>query len=95
MLNEGRVQTTDLVVSDGVTIAQRLGKTGETFVADAHGKYYDAVRRGNCYIGASKSFTVTATTDISPIPATTGRSLLGVFNPTSSGKNLFILKIGV
>jgi hypothetical protein len=56
-------------------------------------KYQDAVQAGNVYIAKSLAFTVTATTDISPLPATTGRALLAVYNPPGSGKRLSILRI--
>lgn len=58
-------------------------------------KYQAAVLAGNVYTGSVKSATVTATTDISPLPATTGRSLLAVYNPPGSLKRLSILRIGI
>ncbi len=57
-------------------------------------KYQAAVMAGNVYMATVKSATVTATTDISPLPATTGRSLLAVYNPSGSLKRLSILRIG-
>jgi len=82
-------------IADGNLTFLRGDKTGAQVVTDAHGRYTEAVLRGNCFITAVKSATVTVTTDISPLPATTGRSLLGVFNPATSGKNLVVLKIGI
>ena len=82
-------------LADGTLAHARGARTGAGVVTDAHGRYTEAVGRGSCYITAVKSFTVTVTTDISPLPATTGRSLLGVFNPAGSGKNLFLLKAGI
>ena len=58
-------------------------------------KYQAAVMAGNVYMATVKSATVTATTDISPLPATTGRSLLAVYNPPGSLKRLSILRIGI
>lgn len=58
-------------------------------------KYQAAVMAGNVYIATVKSVTVTVTTDISPLPATTGRALLAVYNPPGSGKRLSILRIGL
>jgi hypothetical protein len=83
------------VIADGGLTYLRGDTTGALVATSAHGKYSEPVMRGNCYMAAVKSATVTATTDISPIPATTGRALLGVFNPALSGKNLMVLKIGV
>ena len=72
----------------------RAGKSGELIVASGHASYQEAVLQGNVYIMQTKSATVTATTDISPLPATTGRALVGVYNPSTSGKNLVMLKAG-
>lgn len=57
-------------------------------------KYQAAVLAGNVYTGTVKSATVTVTTDTSPLPATSGRALLGVYNPPGSGKRLSVLRIG-
>lgn len=80
---------------DGARFEPRQDKTGALVIAQAHGKYREAAARGNLFMQSVKSATVTATTDISPLPATTGRALVGVYNPTGSGKNLSILKIGI
>lgn len=58
-------------------------------------KYQAAVLAGNVYTATVKSATVTVTTDTSPLPATTGRALLAVYNPPGSGKRLSILRIGM
>jgi hypothetical protein len=84
-----------LTNNDSVYGPIRLDKTRAAVVAQAHGKYREAVARGNVYIVAVKSATVTATTDISPLPATTGRALVGVVNPIASGVKASILMIGM
>jgi hypothetical protein len=81
--------------SDGTRFELRQDKTGALVVSVAHAKYREAVARGNVFIQAVKSATVTATTDISPLPATTGRVLVGALNPLGSGKRFSILKIGM
>jgi hypothetical protein len=58
-------------------------------------KYQEAVQAGNVYIAEVKSVTVTVTTDTSPLPATTGRALLAIYNPPGSGKRLSVLRINV
>jgi hypothetical protein len=68
---------------------------GAQVVTDGHGRYFEAVRTGNVYTLQTKSATVTATTDISPLPATTGRALIGLINPPTSGKSASILKVGI
>lgn len=84
-----------VVGADGSRFTLRGSKTGGLVISAEHGGYHEAASRGNLYVQAVKSATVTATTDISPLPATTGRSLVGVYNPKGSGKILSILKIGI
>ncbi|MES2348487.1 MAG: hypothetical protein V4641_13070 [Pseudomonadota bacterium] len=83
------------VGADGAKFELRQDRLGALVIASRGGAYREAVARGNVYIQAVKSATVTATTDISPLPATTGRALVGVINPLGSGKNISILEIGI
>jgi len=88
MLLEGRVQTTDLQSGEGSVQAVRLGKDTSMFVADAHGKYYDAVRRGNVYMAVN---TVAGALTLN---STTATGLI-VWNPPNSGKYLVLLRLNV
>lgn len=85
MINELRVQTSDLAVSDGAITQARGGKTGELMVQAAHAKYQDAVRRGNCYTATTQGITALSL----GVTATTG---LILENPAGSGKNFVILE---
>lgn len=71
----------------------RLTKTSALATSDTHARYMEAVLQGQVYTIQAKSVTVTATTDISPLPATTGRVGVGVYNPPGSGVNLVLWKI--
>jgi hypothetical protein len=82
-------------VAQGSEAQLRIDKKGALVTTPAHGTYQEAVLGGNVYTIQVKSATVTATTDISPLPASTGRGLLGIINPLGSGKNAVILKIGM
>jgi hypothetical protein len=86
MLNEGRVQSTDIAASDGLIAPPRMGKSLATMTQDAHGRYQDAVRRGNVYIAA-----LTAITALS-VNSTTFTGL-ALANPVGSGKNLVLLNL--
>ncbi len=70
-------------------------KTGALLVQDSNAKFQEAVLLGNVFTIQSKTTTVTATTDISPLPATTGRAGVALYNPATSGKNLVLWKVGV
>jgi len=88
MLNEARVQSTDLVLPDQTIATPRLGKCAEMFVADAHGRYYDAVKRGNVYMAVNTAAGALT------LNSTTGTGLF-VYNPPTSGKNLVLMRLCV
>src|SRR5713101_3850258 len=75
-------------VSDGPQSAIRGGKTGEAIVSDAHGKYYEAVYRGNVFAAANQ-----AAQTYTLFSVTTATGLI-LSNPSGSGKNLSLLEVG-
>jgi hypothetical protein len=79
----------------GSDVQLRSDKSGALAMVEAHGDLNEAVLSGNVFTIQVKTATVTATTDISPLPVTSGRGLVGLINPVSSGKNASILKIGM
>jgi hypothetical protein len=83
------------VAGQGSDALLRSDKTGALVTTPGHATYQEAVLGGNVYTIQVKSATVTATTDISPLPASTGRGLVGIINPAGSGKNAVIMKIGM
>lgn len=85
MITELRVQSTDVAMSDGIVTQVRGGKTGEMFVADAHARYYDAVRRGNVFMAC---IPVTALS----VNSTTFTGL-ALHNPVNSGKALVLMEL--
>ena len=86
MIVEGRVQTSDNAGSEGSIQAVRFGKSGEAFVADAHGRYYDASRRGNVF--AYNQTTIGALS-----VASTSATGLICYNPAVSPKAVALLDI--
>ena len=85
MIQEVRVQRTDQSVSDGVVTQVRGGQTGEMAVAQAHARFYDAVRRGNVF---TASIPVTALS----VNSTTFTGL-AIANPVGSGKIFSLLEV--
>jgi hypothetical protein len=79
----------------GSDVQLRSDKSGALAMVETHGDLNEAVLSGNVFTIQVKTATVTATTDISPLPVTSGRGLVGLINPVSSGKNASILKIGM
>lgn len=84
MLAEAR--TGLIASSDGAVNPLRTDKTGALLTADAHGKYMEAVLRGNAYFLSIASGAPTAY-----VGAAGGTPLLAVHNPTGSGKALALL----
>ena len=79
--------------ADGTPTRLRADKTSAQVVTDAHGRFQEAVLRGNVFTLSSKTQTVIAVNDVAPLPAN-GSPHVGVYNPIGSGKNLVILKVG-
>lgn len=79
------VQVGVQAVADGAQIVPRGGRSGETSVADAHGRYMEAVKRGNVYIAHN-----VAAQAVSVALATTYTGLV-LSNPVGSGKDLVLL----
>jgi hypothetical protein len=77
-----------LFSTDGTTPPARGGKTGELVVGQAHGKYYEAVSRGNVY-----SASVPPGTGVAPgTTLTTSGNAFVLYNPKGSGKRLKVLR---
>jgi hypothetical protein len=58
--------------------------------ADAHGRYQEAVYRGNVYFITASAITLTGYTGGSG-----GTPALSIYNPANSGKNFVLLSIGI
>jgi hypothetical protein len=88
MSMQGRVG--EVVGQDGGIQPIRLGRKGATVKHDAHGKYQEAVMRGNVYFVSSANVSPTAY-----IGASNGTPLLNIRNPNASGKAIVILAASV
>lgn len=78
------------VASDGANKPVRLDKSAAVVTTHAHGRFYEAVARGNVYYLATGAAAGTAFTG-----AAGGTPLIGVFNPSGSGKNLSFLGVSL
>ena len=81
-----QTQSGPQVITDGVNTTARSGRTGELNTSDAHGRYQEAVYRGNVY-----NLSVSAATATAYAGAAGGTPLLAAHNPSGSGKNLVLL----
>ncbi len=75
-----------IISSDGAVNPGRADKTGAIVTTDAHGRYTEAVLRGNVYFTSVASGGPTAY-----VGAAGGTPLIGVHNPTGSNKALAII----
>lgn len=62
-------------------------QSGETVVAELHGKYYTMTKRGNLYLGSSASGGIALI-----VPATTGGHPT-LWNPSGSGFNAVLVRL--
>jgi hypothetical protein len=85
MINELRVGA--LAQTDGSQLIARAGKTGETVVADAHPRYYEATSRSTTYNGA-------ITGQVTTVGLATTYTGLCLSNPVASPVNLVVTKVG-
>src|SRR5437879_1558411 len=77
----------------GANPAFRQGAYAEQIVNDTGlGRYYEAARYGRLFSSIVKAVTVAATHN-SPIAAATATPVLGLFNPTNSGKAVVLQRI--
>lgn len=89
----GLTQVGPQVLTDGSNGAMRSGKTGEVSVGDAHPRFYEAAVRGNVFCGGLAALTSisNATFTVGSLANTT-TPIVGVWNPTTSGKNLVLIQ---
>src|SRR5205809_6167191 len=83
-VDQGRVG--ELLGSDGAIQPLRLTRKGGLAAADVQARYQEAVLRGNVYYLATGAAAPTAF-----VGAAGGTPLIGVLNPTGSGKALVFL----
>ncbi len=76
--------------ADGTTPATgRQGKTGETTVSQAHGKYYEASSRGTLFCGSDSG------AGVAPQATIGTTATYSLHNPLNSGKRLSLKKIAI
>lgn len=79
-----------VTANDGSQPNFRQGRTSEQIVSDAHGRYNEAVSRGNVY-----SLTVNAGAATAFTGGAAGTPFVSIYNPVGSGKNLVVLHASV
>jgi len=84
VIPEGRVGPRS--VTDGTSVTLRLSNAAELVVAQAHGKYAEAVKRGNVWSGG------TAATGVAPGTAIGTTAAFSVHNPLGNKVGLSILR---
>lgn len=76
---------------DGGLSPVRMGKQGDLIKSDLHGKYYEQNYRGNLYAFGGSDTALAAVNAITTSGAT-AKPVIGLWNPSTSGMNLVILK---
>lgn len=78
-------------LSDGSYGNARIGKTGELIKSDLHGRFYEQAYRGNLFTFGKSDTALVAVNAIATTGAT-AKPVIGVYNPSASGKNLVLLQ---
>lgn len=80
------------VVADGSENKARADRTAALVTTDAHGRFQEACLRGNLFSGGMTLTSISAATFTTATLGATATPIVGVWNPTNSGKNLVILQ---
>lgn len=83
--------------ADGATPQQgfRQGRNGEQIVSELHGRFYEQALRGLLFSGGMTLTSISNATFSTATLGATATPIVGVWNPTGSGKNLVILQAKV
>lgn len=81
--------------NSGAMLGQRSDQTGALVATDAHGRFQEAAIQGNLYSGGMTLTSISSATFSTGTLGATATPILGVYNPTNSGKNLVILQAKV
>lgn len=87
---EGKVGPQTL--SDGSKNTIRTGKTGEAMTSDVHARFQEAALRGNLYSGGMTTTSISNATFTTATLDATATPIIGLWNPTGSGKNLVVIQ---
>ena len=77
------------VITDGVNTTIRTGRTGELVVTEAHGRYQEAVYRGNVFVAANQAAQALSTA------LSTTQTGFTLTNPAGSGRILVLLDAAI
>lgn len=90
------IQNNQIGPTAGLNV-RRIDNTGAAITQQAHGRYAETVRRGNCYgaCTATAGFTVVATESVSPLPANPDNPALAIWNPPDSGVDIAIMGVSL
>lgn len=89
MLIQGVVGAPGSSFANGANPSLRQGNLGDLIVSELHGKFYEAAYRGTVF---SVGMTGTALSANTIATGATATPIIGVWNPTNSGKNLVMNK---
>lgn len=93
MINE--IKVGPQVLQDGTIAIARAEKSGAITVVDAHARFQEAAYRGALFSAGMTITSISNATFSTATLGTTATPIIGVWNPTGSGKNLVILQARV
>src|SRR5262245_32423210 len=81
--------------STGATTPVRADGTGATVVTDGHGRFTEAALRGTLFSAGMTTTSISNATFTTGTLSASCTPIIGLWNPTSSGKNLIVLQVRV
>jgi hypothetical protein len=79
-----------IIAADGSDEQPRLSRDGSVVAQDSHGRYQEAVLRGNLF-----ALSVSAGAATAFVGGAAGTPLISIYNPAGSGRNLVVLHASV
>lgn len=85
-------QVGEKLLAEGANETFRQSKTGEICTTDTHARFYEAASRGKLFGGGMTTTTIAAATYTTATLGATCTPIIGLYNPTGSGKNFVVMQ---
>lgn len=89
------IRTGPVVSADAANNPARADKTGALVMQDAHGRFTEAALRGNLFSAGMTITSISNATFSTGTLTASATPIIGLWNPTNSGKNCVILQARV
>lgn len=93
---DAQFETAPRFVGDGIEETPWMGAGCSVVTQDVFGRFGEAARRGYVYsAGSAPAGAAIVAANVSPLAASTGQPIVGVWNPPGSGVTVHVLRVKV